>query len=138
MPAVYHTHKRVLAGVPDGTPLCAKCKKPHERKGQRLCRKCHNAYQRQWKADQAKMAREFRFHGKQTVSPGGIAASSIGAAIQTYVVTVEKFGEAKYSASSAQQARSLAWKAFRNVSEQLSYAEFIKISTVRKAAERAA
>lgn len=140
MNAPYQTHRRRLLGVPDGTPLCAECGQSHERKGQRLCRKCHNAYQRQWKADQAKMAREFRrgFHGKQTVSPGGIAASSIGAAIQTYVVTVEKFGEAKYSASSAQQARSLAWKAFRNVSENLSYAEFIRISSVRKAAERAA
>ena len=78
------------------------------------------------------MAREYRrqksaFHGKQTVS-----------ARQTFIVTVEKFGEAKYSASSHQQARSLAWKAFRNVSEGLSYAEFMRISSVRKAAERAA
>jgi len=132
MTMTYHTHKRVLAGVPDGTPLCAECGKPHDRKGQRHCRKCHAAYQRQWSADQAKMAREYRrqksvFHGKQTVSGR-----------QTFIVTVEKFGEAKYSASSPQQARSLAWKAFRNVSEQLSYAEFVRISTVRKAAERAA
>lgn len=66
----YHTHRRVLAGVPDGTPLCAECHKPHERSGQRLCRPCHNAYQRKWKADQARMAREYRksFPVKKTVS----------------------------------------------------------------------
>jgi protein gp37 len=132
MNAPYHTHKRVLADVPDGTPLCAECKQPHDRKGQRHCRKCHAAYQRQWSTDQARMAREFRqksrsFHGKQTVSGP-----------QAFIVTVEKFGEARYSAASPQQARSLAWKAFRNVSEGLSYAEFIRISSVRKAAERAA
>jgi tRNA(Ile2) C34 agmatinyltransferase TiaS len=70
MTAPYHTHRRVLLGVPDGTPLCAECGKAHERKGQRLCRPCHNTYQSQWKKDQAAMAREHRqmFHGKQTVS----------------------------------------------------------------------
>lgn len=70
MAAPYHTHRRGLLGVPDGTPLCAECGKPHERKGQRHCRGCHNAYQRQWKADQARMAREYRktFHVKKSVS----------------------------------------------------------------------
>lgn len=73
MAAPYHTHRRALLGVPDGTPLCAECGQSHERKGQRLCRGCHNAYQRKWKADQMRMAREYRnarktFPVKKTVT----------------------------------------------------------------------
>jgi predicted amidophosphoribosyltransferase len=67
---IYNTHKRVLLDLPPGTPLCAKCKGPHERIGQRLCRDCHNAYQRGWKQKQARDAKAFRetFHMKQTVT----------------------------------------------------------------------
>jgi hypothetical protein len=69
MAAPYHTHRRVLLGVPDGTPLCAECGEVHDRKGQRLCRKHHNAYQSEWKKEQARLAREAReFHVKKSVS----------------------------------------------------------------------
>lgn len=70
MAAPYHTHRRLVLGVPDGTPLCAECGKPHDRKGQRLCRKCHNTYQSRWRKEQAKDARKFRemFHVKKSVS----------------------------------------------------------------------
>jgi len=70
MTAPYHTHRRLLLGVPDGTPLCAKCGKPHDRKGQRLCREHHNEYQKEWKAEQMRLAREYRqtFHVKKTVT----------------------------------------------------------------------
>jgi hypothetical protein len=70
MTVPYHTDRRHKLGIPDGTPLCAECGKPHDRKGQRLCREHHNAYQSQWKKDQAAMAREYRksFHVKKSVS----------------------------------------------------------------------
>lgn len=66
MVATFQTRRRRVLGVPDGTPLCSECDQTHDRKGQRLCRSCHNAYQRQWKADQMRMAREYRktFHMK--------------------------------------------------------------------------
>lgn len=56
---------------------------------------------------------------------------------QTYAVAVDKYGEARYIATSPQDARSQAWRAFKNVAAELSFAAFVRISTVRKL-ERAA
>lgn len=70
MTQTYHTHRRLVAGVPDGTPLCSECGAAHERKGQRHFLRCHADYQRKWAGEQRRNARAFRemFHGKQTVS----------------------------------------------------------------------
>lgn len=67
MAPTFQTRRRQTLGVPDGTPLCSECDQPHDRKGQRLCRKCHNAYQRRWRAEQMEMARKYRktFHVKR-------------------------------------------------------------------------
>ena len=59
---------------------------------------------------------------------------------QTYAVGIDKYGEAIYSASSPQAARSQAWRALKLVKPDLSFNAFVKMSTVRKlkSAERAA
>lgn len=37
---------------------CFNCGQPHERAGQRNCRDCHNAYQREWRKKFVRVPRE--------------------------------------------------------------------------------
>jgi hypothetical protein len=49
-------------------PACSGCGGENDRAPkQRSCRKCHNAYQKQWRSDQAAMVREYK-RGRPIVS----------------------------------------------------------------------
>lgn len=59
--------------------------------------------------------------------------------LRLYSVTVDKYGEAIYAASSPQGARAEAWRSWKALRPDLSFNAFAKISEVRKMkSERAA
>lgn len=53
--------RRRARGVKDGTrygPICSKCDQPNDRFPQRYCKKCHNTYQRNWRAEMTTVPRD--------------------------------------------------------------------------------